>query len=151
MIRRQPFTEEEKERIVFGAEMIQVVTSRFKASCSGEDAEPFVNKIYEEYRQAGRPKNIKKWLQERLSDAYQYVHAAPRWVEDEPGWLYLDGEPMVFIEQFTLPKNQVTETKLTWDVTIYLFGARIHVDAKSYKVEHKVLMQDETFNQVHAR
>ena len=32
---------------------------------------------------------------------------------------------MVFISQTALPKNEVTESFLTWDCEVYLFGARI--------------------------
>jgi hypothetical protein len=64
----------------------------------------------------------------------------PHWVEDEPAWPFFNGEPMVFISQCTLPRNPITESQLTWETEVYVFGARIPL-TKGYKIEYRIVEQ----------
>ena len=45
----------------------------------------------------------------------------PRWKPEDAYWPACDGRPMVFLQQWTLPENEVTRSYLTHDCDIYLF------------------------------
>lgn len=130
----------DKDRLLFGSKMIGVVSREFNASCDKGEAQEFVTTVYEQYKQAGSPKNIKHWLKEHLKNAYLSVTIPPMWVEDEPDWPYLNGKPMVFITQYAIPKNEVTGDHLTWNIVLYLFGQRVP-HPQGYTVEYRIVRQ----------
>jgi hypothetical protein len=47
----------------------------------------------------------------------------PYWKTAEAVWPTFGEVPMEFIGQVTLPDNDVTRARLTWDTTLFLFGA----------------------------
>jgi hypothetical protein len=130
----------DKEELLFGSKMIDVVEGEFNANCDNEEAEEFVSFTYEAYKREGSPPNVKQWLKKYLNGAYLCVGNQPEWVEGSPNWPYLNGKPMVFITQYRIPKNQITEKHLTWDVMLYVFGQRISL-ADGYKVEYRMVEQ----------
>ena len=130
----------DKDTREFRRKMFDVVEKVYNANCDTEEAEEFVIYVFEHYKLSGLPKKINEWLKDFLKDWYQYVDKPPVWVEEEPNWPYSNGKPMIFIKQFTIPKTPITEEKLTWDNTIYVFGERIPYKS-SYKVEYKIIEQ----------
>ena len=60
-------------------------------------------RLYREYHEAGKPRNVKAWLRERLEPLFLYVDKPPEWVGPTPMWPWKDGKPMVFIRQFDVP------------------------------------------------
>jgi hypothetical protein len=133
----------EAEFLDFCAAMMDVAEERFNASCEGEEAESFQERIFKEYVAARKPKDVKEWLEERLASEFLSVTVPPVWVEDEPSWPFANGRPMVFIAQLSMEKNPVTEQHLAWGEEVYLFGARVpspHVpDAK--EIRYRVVVQ----------
>ena len=125
--------------IRFYSRVIDIAEKKFSASCSGPGAEEFVNRLFLEYGEAGSPA-VDPWLKKRLESEYLYVLEPPKWVESEPSWLFFDERPMVFISQTELPKTPITETRLTWDSVIYLFGSRVTHD-DGYTVEYRTVTQ----------
>lgn len=57
----------------------------------------------------------------------------PNWDVSEAIWPTIDCKPMMFIGQVDLPDVQTTRERLTWNVTLYLFWARV-ADADRFKV-----------------
>lgn len=102
-----------------------IVANDLNASCQGDEAKPFILRLFKEYSDAGKPKDVAGWLRERLTREFKSVNAAPRWIEREPQWPFHEGRPMVFISQASLPRNEITEALLAWGCEVYLFGARI--------------------------
>ncbi len=133
----------EKEFVQFVAAMIDVAEERFNASCVGEEAEAFQKRVYGDYLDAGKPQNVKKWLEERLKSEFVSVTEPPVWVEDEPAWPFENDRPMVFIAQLSMEKNPVNEQYLAYDEDIYLFGCRVpspHVPG-THEVKYRVVVQ----------
>jgi hypothetical protein len=59
----------------------------------------------------------------------------PRWAHrSEALWPTVLDRPMVFVGQIQLPQMPVTESKLTWDVTLYLFWARSETGEDIFKL-----------------
>jgi hypothetical protein len=130
----------DKDLIRFYGKVITVAERQFRASCSGKEAESFIQMLYTDFKHAGMPKDVEQWLDVRLQKEFLCVAEPPRWVEDEPAWPFYQGKPMVFVSQMTLHKNSVTEQHLTWDAELYLFGARVNLD-RGYRVEYYVVTQ----------
>jgi hypothetical protein len=130
----------DRDLIRFHGKVLTVAERGFRASCGGREAEVFVHRLFDDFKAAGMPKDVELWLASRLRDEFLWVAEPPRWVETEPAWPFFDGKPMVFIRQVTLPRNPVTEQRLTWDAELYLFGARVDLD-RGYRVEYKVVTQ----------
>lgn len=130
----------DRDLIRFHGKVLSVAERQFYASFAGSEAESFVDGIYDDYKQAGKPEDVEAWLTSRLRGEFLCVSEPPRWVEDEPSWPFLAGRPMVFIKQMHLPKNDVTEGHLTWDAELYLFGSRVDLN-RGYRVEYRVVTQ----------
>jgi hypothetical protein len=133
----------EKDFVQFCGAMIDVAEARFSASCVGEEAEDFQKRLYQGYVDAGKPTDVKNWLEERLQSEFVWMTEPPVWVEDEPLWPFESGHPMVFIAQLSMEKNPVTETHLGWDEEVYLFGTRVpspHAP-DAHEVKYRVVVQ----------
>jgi hypothetical protein len=135
----------DKNRLIFGSKMMEVVQKDYLASCDSKEGQLFVDTIYKEYLEQNSPKNTSSWLRSTLKNYYLHVTSPPIWIEEEPEWPYLNGQPMVFISQTILPNNPTTSDHLTWDVVVYLFGGRIP-HPHGFKVEYKIIEQVVAFN-----
>lgn len=70
---------------------------RKSASIEGSGADSFVDMLYAEWSQLGKPiEHVAGWLDERLDSAFLSLNESPKWVESEPAWAYHQGQPMVF-------------------------------------------------------
>jgi hypothetical protein len=135
----------DKDLVLFHAEVIELAKQQFRASCSSPESRAFVESLYKEYQQAGKPNDVVSWLTSRMKREFVWVTEPPRWVEDEPAWAFFDGRPMVFIRQISLPANAVTKGCLTWDEELYLFGIRIPIQTarhQGFRMEYKVVSQN---------
>jgi len=132
----------DKQAMRFQARVVALAKRKLGVKCEGSEAEPYLDQIYAEYKEAGEPQDVDSWITERLKKDFLWVVNPPQWVEKEPVWPFFRGKPMVFVSQTRLPKNEVTENHLTWDAVVYLFGARDPV-GQGYKIEYKALMQIE--------
>jgi len=112
------------EEMEFGGILLSVVEDQFCASLGGSDGEDFRSTLYSEFVRCGRPKNVKKWLKERLIDQFKCISEKPRWM-NVPQWPWCDGEPMIFIAQYD-QKNQF-EDELGNGYSIYVFARKTNV------------------------
>jgi hypothetical protein len=113
----------DRDKIRFHSK-VMAIAREVGGSVNGEDARPFVDALYEAYQKDGTPKAVEVWLRHKLAQAFKSVGQPPRWIESESGWAFNNGAPMVFIHQVDLVRNEVTETSLGYDQTVYFFGAR---------------------------
>lgn len=131
----------DKDALRFKAKVLRIAQEHFNASCEGGDADPFLNRLYEEFVAEGlKPDFAETWIRRRLEGQFLSVGEAPKWVESEPAWPFLEGKPMVFIAQHCLPRNEVTEHNLTWSEEVYIFGARVNLP-RGYRIEYRVVSQ----------
>ena len=79
-------------------------------------------------------------MRQYLSQRFLSVDTPPHWVEDEPAWPFLNGEPMIFVTQYTLPSTSVAASRLTSGTEVYVFGARVP-HPKGYTIEYQVVQQ----------
>lgn len=128
-----------KEEMRFKAKVMRLAQERANASCEGEEADPFLESIYREYLSV-EPADVDAWIGSKLRSSFLFVNDPPRWVEEEPSWPFFEGRPMVFIEQYSLPKNEVSEEHLTWGEVLYLFGCRVPTE-RGYRVEFRIVTQ----------
>jgi len=96
-------------------------------------------KLLGEYQSSGSP-NLDDWLRGRLAALFRWVLHPPKWI-NEPEWPFDGDIPFVFIEQFELPSNEVTENLLTTDEVLYLFGRRVPSDNGGYSMDYRVISQ----------
>ncbi len=74
----------------------------------------------------------------QLDDPSQFTLAGlPNWTESRPMWPTLYGEPMIFLGEVSLTKNEITESHLTWNKALFLFGGRARNG-----LHYKILVQD---------
>lgn len=127
------------DRVRFKARVMALARSHFGGSCESDDASVFLDEVADEYSAAGSPGDRDPWIKARLSGCFASVQDPPEWV-DEPDWPFFDGQPMVFIAQHRIPKTKVSESTLTWDEVIYIFGCRVP-HSRGYTVEYRIVTQ----------
>lgn len=111
--------------IKFRGAMNTIAMEVYSASTSHLEADLFAEEIYREFcsRQIN-DEAMESWLTERLKYSFLSVGAPPKWIFNEPTWAFLGEKPMIFINQYSLPENEITKNCLFSDVVIYTFGAR---------------------------
>lgn len=127
-----------EEYLRFLGKVISVAEERLQASCPPE-AKDFEAALFDEWIAAGRPPPV-PWLEAKLPEHFRALDARPVWVEGQPEWAYLNGRPMTFIRQLTVPRNATSETALVPNVELYVFGARAPFMG-GWRVEYSVLEQ----------
>lgn len=109
--------------VFWGAAM--AVAEKKSASMEADGAEDFARLLYDEYVEQGAPKNKKKWLAERLENEFLCLKERPVWV-GEPAWLYHQGQPMVFLHQFSVsPSAQHIKEKISLGDTVTCLAQNI--------------------------
>jgi len=129
------------ERAQFGGTVQVVAEDELNASTSMDEDNRFVQKLYEEYLAAGKPKNKKAWIRQQLENHFTCIGKRPEWVESlVPRWPFHDGKPMTFIGQIDVP-NDAPKEKVYPGTVVYVFGVRKQgADGKStmvYDVIHQ--------------
>jgi hypothetical protein len=123
-----------RERITFAGMVISIAEDEFAASIPHD----FTDVLFNAFMQAGS-RDAHNWIRNQLQPLFQYVSSKPEWLE-EPQWPWVDGKPMIFVEQVKLPNNDVTVQHLIWDEMLYLFGRRIPC-GDGFEIEFKVISQ----------
>lgn len=129
----------DRDKIRFHGKVMSIAFE-LGGSASGDAAMPFVDALYAAYQKDGSPKGVEGWLRTQLAQAFKFVSRPPLWIEKEPTWPFLNGVPMVFIQQVDLIRNVVTETSLGYDQTVYFFGAR-QVVPDGFELVYKTVTQ----------
>lgn len=125
----------DQQRIRFLGKAISAAQA-LGGSVEGDEAEPFVRALYEEWLGAGVALDqAPAWLAARLANEFRYAAEPPRWVEEEPSWPFFEGMPMVFI-------SQASAGALSPGTVTYLFGARSPYKT-GFKVTYRVVTQIE--------
>lgn len=69
--------------------------------------------LYVEYIKTGNQSKMKKWIQEKASEDYQYIKVLPKWPEGEPEWPLYNKKPMIFVNQYKIEEGELS------DLTVY--------------------------------
>jgi|GEM_PF-2530082 len=116
-----------------------------KASClAGHGSFVFIDKMFALFAEE-KPTNIGKWLENRMKDRFLYATEPPKWTRRcEKSWLYFQGEPMVFLCQFSLGTAEAKQMNGQFPVgeTYYVFGTKQQIDGNSWKSVIKMIAQD---------
>ena len=114
------------EELQFGGIVVTIAEKEMAASITDDRDEEFVKHLYKEYIAAGKPKHKRDWIRQELKKYFLFVAKPPAWSERTtvPTWPFLQGKPMVFIEQLTVPENEVSKAAASPDVVLYVFGGR---------------------------
>ena len=111
------------EELNFCGTVYTLAEDELNASVDGGSG--LAERLYQQYREAGKPRNVKAWVRERLKKLFLYVDKPPEWVGPSPIWPFANGEPMVFIRQFDVPGGEVAENVLRVPGrTLYVFAER---------------------------
>jgi hypothetical protein len=114
----------DQDRIRFGGKAIDAAM-KYGGSLSVDPASAFFESLYSEWKASGSSlQESEAWLRQRLSGVFKSLENPPVWIEDEPSWPFLDGKPMVFLNQCSMPENALTARELSPGETVYLFGGR---------------------------
>jgi hypothetical protein len=113
----------ETPKFNFVAEVEYIAETKFKACLHDDETECWMEGLYAEYEAAGSPKNLKKWITDRIKDEFKSMDKPPAWVDfDSSYWPFHKNKPMVFLAQIPLrePKGA---SGLVWDGAVaYVFG-----------------------------
>jgi len=115
------------------------------ASClTGSDADEFIDKMYSLLTEES-PSAIDEWLKKNLENRFLYAAEPPKWTRrGEKDWPYFEGEPMIFLHQFSLGLKEAKQMKRGFPVgeTIYIFGAKKKIDEDGWITVHMMVGQD---------
>ena len=118
--------------------------SAFSASFNEDRGSRLANTLLREYQQSDTSQAPSKWLKERLASIFLWKTEPPRWIESAPMWPFLDGEPMVFIDQIENSADSdpgsVQWEHLTTGTMLYVFGKRVQTDG-GWKMSYRVMEQ----------
>lgn len=130
----------DSDRIRFKGKAISAAI-KCGGSIEHEDAASFFDLLYQEWKASGVGlSGSETWLTDRLTGNFKSLGAAPIWVEDEPTWPFLDGKPMVFLCQCSMPENGILASELSAGETVYLFGGRKSENGK-VKMTYRTVSQ----------
>ena len=109
----------------FGSVADDIAEKELKASFSGDEGTALMNTLYAEYKADGSPKQKRKWLRERLPTLFPCVGARPVWRQKYgvPSWPFYNGKPMLFVQQFDVPINDISVHYKVATQTVYVFSA----------------------------
>lgn len=123
-----------QEYIIFSSVLSDVAEKNYSAGLAHEEAELFVKKIFNIYKESGLstpnidwidkvPANVKKWMKTTLSNEFHYMKEPPVWLY-ETSWRFINEEPMIFISQVEFIDSEIMENNLSTDDVLYTFAGR---------------------------
>jgi hypothetical protein len=127
----------------FHGTAMELAENEFAASFTEDVEQSLVKNIYEEYLRDGSPKTTAKWLRTKLKNIFRYVDTPPIWIEKSfhPIWPFLDGNPMIFIKQFSVPDNEFCAQNLSAGTILYVFGGR-RKNEHGFEMIYRVMEQE---------
>ena len=106
----------------FGADLLDIAETKHKANLP-KDSEKWQNALYTEYVKAGSPNPQRKWISNRLKDAFKSMSKRPVWVDFETSeWPFHNDQPMIFVSQVTLKPVPDTQDLIDEGSESYFFG-----------------------------
>ncbi len=114
------------EELKFHGMIHRISEEDFSASVTDDTDQEFVKMLYQQYIAAGKPKNKREWIRQELKQYFLSVTSPPVWIEraTTPVWPFCEGRPMVFIDQLTVPQNEVSESVVYPGTVLYIFGGK---------------------------
>lgn len=128
------------EQLKFCGLTSSVAESEFSASFTEDKGMRLAKALYQEYQQSDSSEPPSEWLKDRLSSVFLWATEPPTWIESTPMWPFLDGEPMVFIDQFEVGSGSVPQEHLAVDAVLYVFGKRVMTEG-GWKMRYRVIEQ----------
>lgn len=110
----------------FWAHLNSLAVETASARFEGDGAEAAAKSLFAEVASL-KPEAKDQLLRERLRSLFVCVSASPVWL-DEPEWPFINGKPMVFVNQTSLEETSITREHLAFGSVVYLFGARVPHD-----------------------
>lgn len=132
----------EIEKIRFEGKAI-TAAMRLGGSLEDREAAPLLENLFAEWKNLKLPlASTEAWLGKRLAGMFKFVGAPPAWIEEEPAWPFIDGQPMVFLTQCSHPKQGALSSELSAGETVYLFAGRRTAEGKT-RLEYRTVSQFE--------
>jgi hypothetical protein len=106
----------------FSADLLDISETKYKANLP-KDSLDWQDSLYAEYTAAGRPKTQRKWITDRIKNAFKSMSKPPAWVDFETSeWPFHKGQPMVFVAQIELKATEATKDLIDGGAVSYFFG-----------------------------
>jgi hypothetical protein len=102
-----------------------IAIEEFAASFDAEHGINVQKSLYREYLDSGSPSDQREWLRPRIASLFECLDTRPNWIERSHPWPFLNGKPMVFIGQVSVPQKELSERALSPGSEVYLFGSRV--------------------------
>lgn len=118
----------------------EVAESEFSASFTEDRDNNAIETLFAEFCQDGSPSDKRRWLRKRLPELFSCVDERPQWIESRPIWPFHNGQPMTFIRQISVPENDVTKSRVSSNVNLYMFGTRVDTE-DGWVMEYRVIEQ----------
>jgi len=142
--------ERNKLYILFSSVVTAVAAKKYKVGTSHEEAQYFVQGLFDEYMSQGleaptlewidaAPKQARSWINSRLANSFRCYGSSPKWL-DEPSWRFLGNTPMDFVHQFEVEgcsKGDQYEGVMT-----YVFFGRTECKDGGWELVVKLIHQD---------
>ncbi|MFC5406338.1 hypothetical protein [Cohnella soli] len=130
------------DRKTFTSALEKYLSKNKSASCLTSDGDAFIDRLFAEMNKE-KPSVVDIWLKSKLNDKFIYAVEPPKW-KGEKDWPYFQGEPMVFLHQFTLDMAAARKMKGGFPVgdTIYVFGAKRALAGDAWETVYKLIGQD---------
>lgn len=100
-------------------------------------------KLLQEYKAAGSPKDMRRWLRERLTSIFVCLTSRPNWVEPIPMWPFWNGQAMVFLGQFAVEENEVSSVHLAPNTVLFVFGIRVPIEG-GWRMQYQIVEQHQS-------
>ena len=108
----------------FIAELRYIAETKFKVNLP-DDAGVWEDALWAEYKAAGSPKPLKKWIADRIKNEFKSMGKPPLWADFQTSiWPFHKGKPMVFIAQIKLKASPDLEALVDDGGISYFFGIR---------------------------
>jgi hypothetical protein len=131
------------EALRFGGKLQEIAEKEFSASFTEDADHSLRSALWQDYVNEGKPKNSAAWIRKRFESLFLSVATRPVWVEKRtiPRWPFLNGKPMVFVCQYSLPDTAIVREKFFPGLVVYVFADRLPVDGHA-ELRYRVVEQD---------
>ena len=130
------------EKMKFVGALHRVAEKELAASFGEDRDEAATNRLYAEYVEASRPKDLKKWAREKLPAVFAAGDKRPVWVGGTPQWPFMDGRPMVFIRQFEMGTTPAEARLGLPRHTLYVFALKVASQYGGWEMRYRVVQDD---------
>ena len=133
------------DKMKFVGALHRIAERELSASFGDDRDQAATNRLYAEFVQAGKPKDLKGWVRGRLSTVFVSVDKGPVWIGGTPQWPFLEGQPMVFLRQFEIGTT-AKESQMGLPVrTLYVFAAKATSEYGGWEMRYRVVQDDASF------